>query len=91
MKSIFLNKLSEINLDEFISNFMDYKESIGNGVGAGKAFERFMCEQINDKMYDVYAIHLNLSNSSFIWDIIVTDNKNSLSMREILQQIFKNE
>ena len=33
MKNIFLNKISEINLDEFISNFMNYKESIGNGVG----------------------------------------------------------
>ena len=91
MKNTFLNKLSTINLDEFISNFMDYKDSIGNGVGAGKAFERFMCNQINDKMNGVYAIHLNLSNSSFIWDIIVTDNKNALSLKDTLINVIKNE
>lgn len=91
MKEVFLKKIQELNLDNFISNFMDYKDSIGNGVGSGKAFEKFMCDHINNKMDDIYAIHLNLSNSSFIWDIVISDRKEALLLKDKLISIIKNE
>ena len=92
MKKIFLDKLSSCGheLDTFISRFMSIKENIGNGVGAGKLFERLFVDFINKKMTDVYALHLNLSNSSFIWDIIISDDSEIKSKKEIIISIVKN-
>lgn len=75
-KQLFLKKLSQCGseLDSFISKFMDTKYNIGNGVGAGKLFETLFSAFVNQKMQDVYSLHLNLSNSHFIWDIIITEN-----------------
>ena len=77
MKEKFLKKLSEcgVEMDSFISKFMDIKMNIGNGVGAGKLFESLFSEFVNQKMDDIYSLHLNLSNSTFIWDLIITDDK----------------
>jgi len=78
MKEKFLKELNESDehLDKFISQFMDFKNEMGNGVGAGKLFERIFVDFINMTLKDVYSVHLNLSNSNFIWDIIVSDNAN---------------
>jgi hypothetical protein len=97
MKEKFLNSLSNCGneLDVFISRFMDIKENIGNGVGAGKLFERLFVDFINrhndNSMKDVYALHLNLSNSHFIWDIIISDNPNlTFAKEEIIFSIRNN-
>lgn len=76
IKQVFLDKLNQCGpeLDNFISKFMDIKSNIGNGVGAGKLFETLFSAFVNQKMNDIYSLHLNLSNSHFIWDIIITDN-----------------
>lgn len=79
IKQVFLSKLGQCGteLDSFISKFMDIKSNIGNGVGAGKLFETLFSAFVNQKMSDIYSLHLNLSNSHFIWDIIITDNPNA--------------
>lgn len=90
MKEKFLSKLSSVDgeLDKFISRFMDIKTNIGNGVGAGKLFESLFVSFVNrynqkgGPMEGLYAIHMNLSNSAFIWDIIITDNKDATSKKE---------
>jgi hypothetical protein len=42
-------------------------------------------------MKDVYALHLNLSNSHFIWDIIISDNPNlTFAKEEIIFSIRNN-
>jgi len=92
MKKIFLDSLNKCgtDLDTFISRFMSIKENIGNGVGAGKLFESLFSNYINSKIDNIYSIHMNLSNSSFIWDIIITDDKDVISKREIIISIIKN-
>lgn len=89
MKQIFLNKLSQtgVELDTFISRFMDIKSNIGNGVGAGKLFERLFVDFINKKVEGVHSVHLNLSNSSFIWDILVSDIEIESKKEEIISII----
>jgi len=63
------------HLDEFISKFMSFKRGIGSGVGSGKLFERLFVEFINKKT-QLSSIHLNLMNSNWIWDIIISRKKN---------------
>jgi hypothetical protein len=85
MKQIFLDSLSKTgnDLDIFISRFMDIKSNIGNGVGAGKLFERLFVDFVNKKMEGLYSVHLNLSNSLFIWDILVSDKEIESKKEEI--------
>jgi hypothetical protein len=91
IKPLFLTKLGQcgIELDTFIARFMDIKRNIGNGVGAGKFFESLFADFVNQKMEGVYAIHLNLSNSSFIWDIIITDDPKATEKTSIITDIIK--
>jgi hypothetical protein len=50
MKSEFYNEIkNNQDIDTFISNFMSIKKQIGNGVGAGKLFERIFVQFINKK------------------------------------------
>lgn len=92
IKPLFLTKLGQCSteLDTFIARFMDIKRNIGNGVGAGKFFESLFADFVNQKMDDVYGIHLNLSNSSFIWDIIITDDPKASEKVSIITSIIKN-
>ena len=92
IKPLFLTKLGQCSteLDTFIARFMDIKRNIGNGVGAGKLFESLFADFVNQKMDGVYAIHLNLSNSSFIWDIIITDDPKSSEKVSTVTSIIKN-
>jgi hypothetical protein len=92
IKPLFLTKLGQCGteLDKFIAKFMDIKRNIGNGVGAGKLFESLFADFVNQKMKDVYGIHLNLSNSSFIWDIIISDDPKSSEKVSIITSIIKN-
>jgi len=75
---------------------MDIKFQIGNGVGAGKLFERLFTGFINEYnkksqvMEGLYAIDLNLSNSNFIWDIIISDNEKLLFDENEIINIIKN-
>lgn len=74
MKSDFYNVLKNSkDIDNFISNFMSIKTQIGNGVGAGKLFERIFVQFINKKT-PFFSIHMNLMNSNWIWDIIISKN-----------------
>jgi hypothetical protein len=75
MKQIFLDKLTNTGseLDTFISRFLNIKANIGNGVGAGKLFERLFVDFVNKKLDNLYSVHLNLNNSQFIWDILISD------------------
>ena len=92
IKPLFLTKLGQCGteLDTFIARFMDIKRNIGNGVGAGKFFENLFSEFVNQKMDGVYGIHLNLSNSSFIWDIIITDDAKASEKVSTITSIIKN-
>jgi hypothetical protein len=92
IKPLFLTKLGQcgIELDTFIARFMDIKRNIGNGVGAGKFFESLFADFVNQKMEGVYAIHLNLSNSSFIWDIIISDDPKASEKASTITSIIKN-
>lgn len=87
-KDKFLEALANCGqeLDTFISRFMDIKENIGNGVGAGKLFENLLVGFINNKMEGLHAVHLNLSNSHFIWDIIVSENPDVAQHRDAIVQ-----
>jgi hypothetical protein len=92
IKPLFLTKLGQCGteLDTFIARFMDIKRNIGNGVGAGKFFENLFADFVNQKMDGVYGIHLNLSNSSFIWDIIITDDPKASEKVSTITSIIKN-
>lgn len=92
MKKLFLDRLSNSgqDLDNLISRFMDIKEKIGNGVGAGKLFESVFVDFINKKLADLYSLHLNLSNSHFIWDILVSDTPIDHHRQQIVQIIRNN-
>jgi hypothetical protein len=98
MKNTFLNKLSNsgLEMDKFISKFMDIKLNIGNGVGAGKLFESLFVAFINNynkvglSMEGLTATHLNLSNSSFIWDIIISDCVDANQKKQEIIDVIKN-
>lgn len=79
---------SSQTIDTLISNFMSIKQAIGNGVGAGKIFESVFVHEIN-KNFDLNAIHMNLSNNSFIWDIIIHEKTISEKAELELIQIIK--
>lgn len=93
MKQLFLEKLSQTGteLDVFISHFMDIKSNIGNGVGAGKLFERLFVDFLNKKVEGVHSVHLNISNSSFIWDILVSDVEIESKKDDIINIIRSND
>jgi len=89
MKNLLFNELQKsTDLDLFISNFMSVKEQVGNGVGAGKLFERLFTQFIN-KTTKLSAIHMNLMNSEFIWDIIISDNKSLITNKSEIINIIK--
>jgi hypothetical protein len=88
MKSDFYNVLKNSkDIDNFISNFMSIKTQIGNGVGAGKLFERIFVQFINKKT-PFFSIHLNLMNSNWIWDIIIS-KKDITSISDKIVEICK--
>ncbi len=90
MKNYFYNELkNNKDIDTFISNFMSIKEQIGNGVGAGKLFERIFVQFINKKT-TFFAIHMNLMNSNWIWDIIVSKKDINNISNEIISICRKN-
>lgn len=94
MKNKFLLTLKNASdINQFISRFMDIKENIGNGVGAGKLFERLFVDFINQnavaKANNIHALHLNLSNSTFIWDIIISDKSDIKTKKEEIIEIIR--
>lgn len=61
---------------------MSIKSQIGNGVGSGKLFERLFVHFIN-KCTPFSAVHMNLMNSFWIWDIVISSHDISLMTDEL--------
>ena len=90
MKNLFYEKLRENKyIVSFISNFMSIKSEIGNGVGSGKLFERLFVHFIN-KCTPFSAVHMNLMNSFWIWDIIISSHDISHIADELKEICRKN-
>jgi hypothetical protein len=90
MKSDFYSEIKENkDIDNFISNFMSIKKQIGNGVGAGKLFERIFVQFINKKT-SFFSIHMNLMNSNWIWDILISKKDITSISSDIIEICRKN-
>lgn len=74
-KKLFLEELGKSHFDYSVSTFMMFKETNGNGVGAGKMFENVFEWHVNSNVNGWFALKLNLTNSDWcVHDVIVSPN-----------------